>query len=179
MGRLASTWSRPGAGLQGGQVPKYIVNFGSVKVGKEGDTLERVIKVGEEIELDVNDPLVVNKHRIMTVDREGQPIPVDPERWEPQVVTVEQWDAIQRAKEALEAARAAMAQSQAPPVIDVDDEPETPRGTPTQPPATPPATPPPATSAPSAAPATPATPSGSGKPGSGTSGNATSGAPGR
>lgn len=161
-------------------MPKYIVNFGSVKVGKEGDILERVIKVGEEIDLDATDPLVVNKHRIMTVDREGQPIPVDPERWEPQVVTVEQWDAIQRAKEALEAARAAMAQSQAPPVADVeDDEPETPRGTPTQPPATPHATTPPATPAPSVAPATPAAPSGSGKSGSGTSGNATSGAPGR
>jgi len=93
-----------------GQVPKYIVNFGSVKT-MVGDR-ETYLKVGDEIELPATDPLVVNKHQVMTVDKEGQPVPVDPPRSEPQVVTPEQWAAIQKAKEALEAARVAMSESQ-------------------------------------------------------------------
>lgn len=52
-------------------MPKYVVNFGSIKVG-EG----KYVNEGEEIELDEKDPMVTEKHPVMDVDKEGQPYQV-------------------------------------------------------------------------------------------------------
>lgn len=49
-------------------MPKYVVNFGSIKVG-EG----QYVGTGQEIELDANDPIVTQRHPVMALDREGQP----------------------------------------------------------------------------------------------------------
>jgi hypothetical protein len=52
-------------------MPKYVVNFGSIKVG-EG----KYVNEGEEIELNESDPMVTEKHPVMDVDKEGQPYQV-------------------------------------------------------------------------------------------------------
>jgi hypothetical protein len=60
-------------------VPKYVVQFGNVKVVDEimvGDKKvprDRFVGVGEEIEIDANDPLVTKKHQKVAYDKEGQP----------------------------------------------------------------------------------------------------------
>jgi len=61
-------------------MPLYVVEFGSIKCA-EGD----IRKVGDVIELDAADPLVMNKHQVMAVDKDFQPVPVYPEQYVTQV----------------------------------------------------------------------------------------------